>query len=186
MADKNTREVSEMDKELLGRLRDNVSQFVKRMAETHDRDNMLILDIAPQDHEGAAPYFKRSKVETLDISEDSGATYIADLCVNNEGIVPANRFDYVVCTEVLEHTLQPFDAVAELKRILKPGGLAFVSTPFNFRIHGPLPDCWRFTEHGLRALFKDFEIVELKPLEKEDRLLMPVHYTTVVQKRIEV
>lgn len=175
--------VSAMDETFLKQIRTDVSSFVRRAGKTYDKRGALVLDIAPQDHEGAAPYFVQSKVETLDVDKDSGATYIADLCVNNDSVIPANYFDYVVCTEVLEHTLQPFDAAREIHRILKPSGLVFVSVPFNFRIHGPLPDCWRFTEHGLRALFKDFEIVELEALEATNRFLMPVHYTLVARKR---
>ncbi len=170
-----------MDEAQLNAIRENVSRFVKRCADKYDKPGVL-LDIAPQVHEGASPYFKKVKIETLDLDENSGATYIADLTKNNEEAIPADHFDFIVCTEVLEHTLQPFDAAVEIKRILKPGGLAFVSTPFNFRIHGPLPDCWRFTEHGLRALFKNFEIVELQALETADRFLMPTHYTLIAKK----
>lgn len=176
-------EVAEFDKDQLKEIRANVSRFVAECAKQYDSEDSLVLDIAPQDHEGVAPYFKKAKVETLDIDEKSGATYIADLCQNNSDKIDAEKFDYVVCTEVLEHTLQPFDAVEEIKRILKKDGLAFVSAPFNFRIHGPLPDCWRFTEHGLRALFKDFEVVSLNALDTEDRFLMPTHYTLVVRKK---
>lgn len=171
-----------MDEAHLRTIRENVSNFITDCGKKYDRVETRVLDVAPQDHEGAKPYFKKANVETLDIDKNSGATYIADLCENNEGIIPKNHFDYVVCTEVLEHTLQPFDAVKEIERILKPGGLVFISAPFNFRIHGPLPDCWRFTEHGLRALFKNFEILELNVLETKDRFLMPIHYTLVARK----
>lgn len=95
---------------------------------------------------------------------------------------PDNTYDYVVCTEVLEHTLRLFDAMDEIYRILKPGGLLFLSVPFNFRIHGPLPDCWRFAEHGLRVLADKFIILELNAMETPDRPLMPIHYTMVAQK----
>jgi SAM-dependent methyltransferase len=176
-------EVSEMDKDFFTLLRDDVTRFMKESADEHDAEGKLLLDIAPQDHAGAAPFFKKSTVETLDIDNKSGATYIADLCETNTEIIPESHFDIVVCTEVLEHTLQPFNAVDEIKRILKPGGVALISTPYNFRIHGPLPDCWRFTEHGLKALFKDFDIEKLDALEAEDRFLMPIHYTMVVKKR---
>ncbi len=176
-------EVSAMDEAHLKEIRTNVSHFVAHCAKVYDKEGTRLLDIAPQVHEGASPYFRKAKVKTLDIVPSSGTTFIADITDNNENLIPAGSFDYIVCTEVLEHTLQPFDAVDEIKRILKPGGLAFVSVPFNFRIHGPLPDCWRFTEHGLRALFKNFEIIELNSLETKYRFLMPIHYTLIAKKR---
>lgn len=174
--------VSALDVVNLKKIRDNVSSFMAQSAKAYDKKNALVLDIAPQDHEGASPYFLNSRIETLDIDPKSGATYIADLCQDNSGLIPSEKFDYVICTEVLEHTLQPFDAVNEIERILKPGGLVFVSTPYNFRIHGPLPDCWRFTEHGLRALFRKFEIIDLQGLEDSERFLMPTHYTLVAKR----
>jgi 2-polyprenyl-3-methyl-5-hydroxy-6-metoxy-1,4-benzoquinol methylase len=120
-------------------------------------------------------------VETFDINPASGATHIGDICSYNASIADGT-YDYIVCTEVLEHTLQPFAAAREIHRMLKPGGMAFVTTPFNFRIHGPLPDCWRFTEHGLRALFSAFQILELTALETPGRSLMPIQYTLVARK----
>jgi hypothetical protein len=66
--------------------------------------------------------------------------------------------------------------------MLKEGGCLCVSTPFNFRIHGPLPDCWRFTEHGLRRLLWNFKIDELRPLDTPGRPLMPIQYTVIARK----
>lgn len=175
--------ISQDDIKNLRLIRENINSFLKESSVKYSRiDGGLMLDIAPQDHAGAAPYFLDPiKIETLDINPDSGATFVADLCDCSE-ITGINRFDYVVCTEVLEHTLQPFDAVESIFKILKPGGYAFISTPFNLRIHGPLPDCWRFTEHGLRELFKKFKIIELNALESHDRFLMPIQYTLIAQK----
>lgn len=83
----------------------------------------------------------------------------------------------------MEHTNNPFHAVNELRRILKPNkGLVCVSTPFNFRIHGPLPDNWRFTIHGLKVLFSNFEDVKINVLNDDDRFLMPIHYTLIAKK----
>lgn len=174
--------VSQQDIDHLRLIRQNVSEFMRRAATYCGPTPGRLLDIAPQDHEGARPYFPpHIEIETFDINPHSGCTHIGDLCRRNETI-PDGAFDYIVCTEVLEHTLQPFHAVDEMHRLLKPRGTVFVSVPFNFRIHGPLPDCWRFTEHGLRALFSQWTIVELIPLDKADRFLMPVHYTLIAQK----
>ena len=177
-------EVSALDVAHYRRIRDNVSEFLAGCPPGHDRDGALVLDVAPQVHEGARAHFALSTVETLDIDPGAGTTYVADLCTENSATVPGDRYDCVVCTEVLEHTLQPFAAVREVHRLLKPGGHVFVSCPFNFRIHGPLPDCWRFTEHGLRALFQDFDVVSLEALDDPERFLMPVHYTLVARKRV--
>jgi SAM-dependent methyltransferase len=176
--------ISETDVRHLSKIRENVASFIKKSADKYDKEGTLLLDIAPQDHEGASPYFKNAKYCTLDIDPDSGADFIADICNTNIDIIENDYFDFVVCTEVLEHTLNPFLAVNEIYRILKPNGLLFLSVPFNFRIHGPLPDCWRFTEHGLRAMLNSFSVVEITPLETEERWLMPIQYTVTAKKKI--
>lgn len=175
-------QVSELDKFYLNLIRSRVNEFLDRAAKLYGGSTGKLLDIAPQDHEGAKPFFGcHVNIETFDINPSSGCTYIGDICKKNE-CIPDASFKYIVCTEVLEHTLQPFLAVQEMFRILSPGGYCFITTPFNFRIHGPLPDCWRFTEHGLRELFKAFEIIELEALEDPDRFLMPIQYSLVARK----
>jgi SAM-dependent methyltransferase len=178
----NTKTVSDQDKAYIAAIRSNVSSFLGESGAAWGNKPGLLLDVAPQDHEGARPYFAETvTVETLDINPAAGATYCADLCRTNENI-PSNRFDVVVCTEVLEHVLNPFAAAAEIHRVLKPGGVLLASSPFNFRIHGPLPDCWRFTEHGWRALLSGFENVKISALEDKDRFLMPIHHTVSASK----
>ena len=174
--------VSEYDKEVYKKIRNNVSAFIEQQAAKYDSEKVKLLDIAPQVHAGARQFFVKAHIFTADIDEKSGADYIIDIRKNNEKVIPESTFDIIVCTEVLEHTLNPFLAIQEIHRLLKLGGLLFMSTPFDFRIHGPLPDCWRFTEHGIRLLLSDFKTIEIKALENENRFLMPYHYTTVAKK----
>lgn len=174
--------VSEFDKSVYLKIRRNVDDFLAKQALLLDRPGLSVLDIAPQVHAGAKQHFVQSHVRTADIDPASKADYIIDITQDNSATVPSDSFDVAVCTEVLEHTLQPFAAVNEFARLLRPGGLLLVTTPFNFRIHGPLPDCWRFTEHGLRALLSGFEIMSLDALEDEQRFLMPLQYTVVARK----
>ena len=49
-----------------------------------------------------------------------------------------DTFDYVICAEVLEHLPQDTRAMAELTRVLKPGGLIAVTVPR----WGPELVCW--------------------------------------------
>lgn len=163
-------------------IRNNVKNLIKECANKFDKQINTVLDIAPQDHKGAKEFFTSVNVQTLDIDPTSGADIIADICEDNSSFVAPDQFDLVICTEVLEHTLNPFNAVKEIHRLLKKGGTVAISTPFNFRIHGPLPDCWRFTEHGLRELFKEFTNIQISSLETEDRNLMPIQYTLLAEK----
>lgn len=175
--------VSEMDKLNLELIRANVKKLIATTAERFDKPGLKILDIAPQDYAGAKEFFTSAITSTLDIDPASDADFIADLCKTNKSIIPDESFDIILCTEVLEHTLNPFAAVDEIERMLIRGGVAIISTPLNFRIHGPLPDCWRFTEHGLKQLFRKFATVELGSLETENRELFPIHYTLIALKK---
>lgn len=174
-------EVSKIDEEHLRVIRDSIRSFLADCARRFDGPGRL-LDVAPQDHEGAASYFLQAQISTLDIDPQSGTTYIADLCRRNENLLPSGSFDWIVCTETLAHSPDPFAAVGEIHRLLKPGGYAFITTPFNVGIHGRPPDRWRFTEHGLRTLLKDFTIVSLEQTGTDGRALMPVHYRTIARK----
>jgi SAM-dependent methyltransferase len=61
-------------------------------------------------------------------------------------------FDCVVCTEVLEHCPDPWAAGAEISRVLRPGGWAFITTPFLRPLHEAPHDYHRFTPWGLTEL----------------------------------
>jgi SAM-dependent methyltransferase len=174
--------ISNIDKNHYDLIRKNVSDFILNLSNLYDSEDFIILDVAPEKHLGAKEHFKLAKIKTLDIDPNSDADYIADLCNTNTEIIPNDTFDLIICSEVLEHTNNPFYAVNELRRILKPKGLVCVSTPFNFRIHGPLPDNWRFTIHGLKVLFSNFEDVKINELNDDDRFLMPIHYTLIAKK----
>jgi SAM-dependent methyltransferase len=121
------------------------------------------------------------RVSTFDVTTASNPSYVGDITTTNPAI-PANSFDAVLCTDVLEHVVDPFAAVRELTRILKVNGRLLVTTPLNARIHGPIPDCWRFTEFGFRVLFRDLDIIEFEKLDTPGRNLFPLHYKAVFQK----
>lgn len=77
-----------------------------------------------------------------------------DLCAPLTGV---GRFDVVICEQVLEHVLDPWQAAANLCALTAPGGHVIVSTPFLIKVHeipGFLEDYWRFTPRGLRTLLE--------------------------------
>ncbi len=173
--------ISTVDNENLKIIRDGVTQIISGSASLYDKKGLLVLDIAPQIWNGAKEFYKKSTIETLDIDIKSNATYIADITDNNSSIIESDKYDIVIFTEVLEHTLNPFSAINEIYRILKKGGVLVMTTPFNFRIHNPLPDCWRISEHGLRELLKNFKTIKIES-NGDERFLFPVQYKTLAIK----
>jgi len=72
------------------------------------------------------------------------------------------QFDFVICTQVFEYLPDPALAVAEIKRVLRAGGVLFLSAPSIF-LRNDEKECWRFLPAGLRHLLREFETVEVIP-----------------------
>lgn len=71
--------------------------------------------------------------------------------------------DGIVATYVLEHLPNPEQAVWEMWRVLRLGGVCYVETPFMFNFHGhesAYSDYARWTHVGLERLFRQFSSVE--------------------------
>ncbi len=54
--------------------------------------------------------------------------------------IPAGFFDCVVCTEVIEHASAPAALLAEIARLLKPGGRLVITTPIRMTEHPEDPN----------------------------------------------
>ena len=74
-----------------------------------------------------------------------------------------HEFSLVLCTEVLEHLRDPRAAIAEMRRVLRPGGTLILTTRFVYPLHDTPHDYWRFTKYGLEELLADWQISELIP-----------------------
>lgn len=68
--------------------------------------------------------------------------------------------DGVIIQAVLEHVLEPTAVVAEIYRVLKPGGIVYAETPFMQQVHEGAHDFTRFTELGHRWLWRQFEEID--------------------------
>jgi len=81
----------------------------------------------------------------------------------NMGMVRDASYDTALCFEVLEHVPDPARALAEINRILAPGGVLVMTVPHLSRLHDVPHDYYRYTRYGIQALLArtGFEVVEL-------------------------
>jgi SAM-dependent methyltransferase len=72
------------------------------------------------------------------------------------------EFDVVYCVSVFEHLLMPWKAVVEINRVLRPGGLLFISTHPCWPKHAEPWDFYRFQREAFPGLLNEatgFEIL---------------------------
>ena len=129
-----------------------IEEFVKNISEKYDRPDKKLLDIGAE-NSPYKKYFNKVDYYSHDFKQNKtkSINYIGDL---NKGLpqIKKNQFDYILCTQVLEHLIKPDMAFAVFQRILKPGGRLFLTTHLCFEEHMQPNDFFRFTRYGLKYL----------------------------------
>lgn len=106
-----------------------------------------------------APYrdlFAGSNYRTFDTDKVSGADIVGDI---HHLPMPEHSLDGIICQSVLEHVHDPLRAMAELKRVLRPGGAMLLYVPSIYPYHarkGAYGDYWRFFDDTIALLFEGF------------------------------
>jgi SAM-dependent methyltransferase len=89
------------------------------------------------------------RLKTLDISNESAPDFVGTV---EDTRLPDGFADLVLCTQVLEHSLDPERGLRDINRILRPGGHLIVTAPHIWFYHPHPTDNWRFTQEGLIRL----------------------------------
>jgi len=152
-------------------------RYIKSIASNYK--NLDILEIGSGDitlNQSAKHiiYNANSYIQT-DINNSYGHQY---LDITSE-IKIEEKFDLVLCTNVLEHIFDTKDAIQNLNFLLKENGHLLVSTPFIYPLHDEPTDYWRFTEHALKELFSDFTILTINTTGIRQ---FPTQYIFLLQK----
>lgn len=142
-----------------------ILDFITHSARTVSQ-GARVLDVGA----GDAPYaelFAHTDYVTLDweSSPHKGARSAAVSASADAIPLPDATFDAVVLTQVLEHVRRPAVVVAEIARVLRPGGRLFATVPLVWELHEEPHDYWRFTRYALAALLEDagLEAVAIEP-----------------------
>ena len=89
----------------------------------------------------------------------------ADLYFDGENIpFEDNYFDFIICTEVLEHCSNPSKLISEIYRVLKAKGRALITVPFIWGEHEIPYDFRRYTSYGFKKDIKNvgFKIIKFQ------------------------
>jgi SAM-dependent methyltransferase len=83
-----------------------------------------------------AALFQHCRYVALDVNVTPGASRPLDIIADVARLPFATgRFDAVLCTEVIEHVPAPLDALAEVGRVLRPGGRLLLTAPLGSGLH---------------------------------------------------
>ena len=184
------------DEYLLRRLREETKLFLEAISRRNDLVEPIV-EVGPMTASGMnSPVFARMP-ETfidsrtlfsladkqyfgLDIDVSSTPDLVADV---SSGIFGPSTVGTIVMMSCLEHLPEIWKMPQTLFDMLKPGGRAFILTPWNLRFHGPRPDCWRISDDGYRSLFgKTFEIESLEQIPCPGRPLSPIGMKCTLRK----
>ena len=99
------------------------------------------------------PLFPNKEYIGCDMREGPGVDKILNLHAID---LPSESVGVVLCFDTLEHVESPRKALEEIHRILKPNGIAVISSVMNFPIHDYPHDYWRFTPEAFKSILRPF------------------------------
>jgi SAM-dependent methyltransferase len=120
---------------------------------------------------GNAPYrkhFEHVTYETADFGEVRKKYSHLDYTCRLEDLPMADgTYDLVLCSQVLEHIPDPLVVLREIRRVLKPGGQAWISAPLFYQEHEVPYDFYRYTQYAWRRMAAEagFTVESLEWLE---------------------
>lgn len=133
-------------------------------------------------------YFHNSIAVDWHISQENPS--VVDVCASAERLPFAEgSFDCIICTEVLEHIPNPVRTLKECRRLLKPSGHLFITTPFLHPLHEEPVDFYRFTPYAYRHM-GDMAGLQLEYIEEKGGLgafllLLTLHLLVLTGSRMK-
>jgi len=110
---------------------------------------------------GTRPYEDLLPAGTRRVGLDVTSRYgVADVVTNEFLPFPDASFDLVICTQSLQYVPDPAGAVAEFRRVVRPGGVVLLTVPHVWEYDRAVLE-HRFTEPVLADLFAAWDDVRV-------------------------
>jgi SAM-dependent methyltransferase len=139
----------------------NFRDFVERINRL-DRPN--ILEIGSREVSGPATsrghFTARGAYVGFDFHPGPNVDVVGDVHTLSRHLA-SNNFDAVFCISVFEHLAMPWKVAVEINRVMRAGGLLFLSTHPTWPRHELPWDFWRFGSEAFRVLFNKWTGFEL-------------------------
>jgi SAM-dependent methyltransferase len=82
--------------------------------------------------------------------------------------LPDDSIGTVLLLDTIEHVREPWRAVEEITRCLKPGGILVMTSVMYFPVHAHPEDYWRFTEKGFGVLIDGLDPIVVQAVGHPD------------------
>ncbi len=118
-----------------------------------------ILEVGSKDYGSTSSFrniYDTNEYIGLDMESGKGVDIVHDLS-NGIGALQEEYFSLIICCSVLEHVKKPWVMAENLQKLLKPGGVLFISVPWVWRYHAYPDDYFRFSWRGIIELFPGLE-----------------------------
>ena len=127
---------------------------------------------------------ERYCLNLVEMPGDGEITAVTGNANDMRDVFEDDLFDLVLCSATLEHDKRFWLSVAEMRRVLKPGGLLIISVPgyvkdperdhgratHTYRVHYRF-DYYRFSEQAVREVFfEDMRRVRVRPIMAPPRI----------------
>ena len=103
-----------------------------------------------------------AKVVGLDVDRPGYGYGVADVLTNEFLPFADESFDALMCTQAFHYIMEPEPAIAEIRRVLRPGGAVLITVPVVWEYDRENPE-HHYTEPLLRRLFEGWD--ELRVVE---------------------